>query len=343
MTKVPYLDREISFDDHLENIVSLHTGNRGAPLWKKKFKEKNLKPRDICDLEDLLSHLGPVDPQILVDQPLLLKPEYLKRPLQANSSGTDDKKKTVFLSDKTVNVIIKYSDYVLSHVYNLGKNVNWLIQGPYGIFERTMIDLVRSRGGTPYFCGLETRGQKKIAEEFGRTRDMQMFKQHFAPVIEYSQQALGFDKNIKVLRTASPFALFFDELFGDIYRKGMEALVISGMNFSPQIFDNLKTMWKKVIPSYGYFASGDAYHIPIANDNDLNYYPNWPFVVFEVTDEDNKFVKYLEEGHTTIFVLRDDLLLISKEREFATKIPPTRWDNSYYFPWDGIRNPYRKL
>jgi hypothetical protein len=113
--------------------------------------------------------------------------------------------------------------------------------------------------------------------------------------------------------------------------------MVSGLGYNQQNHEMLKQKFKSIIPSYGYFAFGDA--LGIYKNGNLDYYPAFPYTIFSVVKENGEIAKYGEEGNPLFVIARPDLLLVLKEsNEYATRVSPTD-----KFNWDGIRNPYRKL
>ncbi|MGC8812590.1 MAG: hypothetical protein ACP5O8_03350 [Candidatus Aenigmatarchaeota archaeon] len=99
----------------------------------------------------------------------------------------------------------------------------------------------------------------------------------------------------------------------------------------------MKQKFREVIPSYGYFAFGDA--LGLYKNGSLSYYPAFPYTIFSVAKENGEIAKYGEEGNPLFVIARKDLFLVLKENnEFARRAQPAE-----KFFWDGIRNPCRRI
>jgi hypothetical protein len=205
----------------------------------------------------------------------------------------------------------------------------------YKDINEGMINLL---GRIPYFVGLRVEGIKPIMEKAmakGLEEMIKVVKEYFAPEIEKTRRFLEHDEDINFMRSAWMMLAPFELFFGD--KKNIETVMISGLGYNQQNHEMLKQKFKTVIPSYGYFAFGDA--LGKYENGNLSYYPAFPYTIFTVVKENGEIAKYGEEGNPLFVVARPDLLLVLKEsNEFAIRALPTE-----KFLWDGIRNPYRRL
>ena len=231
----------------------------------------------------------------------------------------------------------KQAEYLHYYLSRMGvKMRSAIIQGPTSVYKDVNERVVQLFGGTPYFVGLRVEGLKPVIEDAARKGPAEMVrvvKEFFAPEIEKTRRFLEYDSEINFMRSAWMMLAPFEEFFGD--KRNIEAVMTSGLGYTAQNHELLKQKFKTVIPSYGYFAFGDALE-KYANGN-MDYYPAFPYTIFAVTKPDGELAKNGEKGNPLFIIARKDLLLVLKEdNETAEKAPPTE-----EYPWNGIRNPKR--
>ena len=215
---------------------------------------------------------------------------------------------------------------------------NAIIQGPASVYKDVNEGVVNKFGGVPYFLPIPVGSIRKQELEYalkaGKEETIKLMKKYFGNVIENTRRFLERDKKINFMRSASVFLAYFEDLFGD---RKLDGVMVSGLGYSPQQHEFLKTKFKNVFPSYGYFAFGDA--LGKYTNGNLDYYPAFPYAMFTVIREDGELAKYGEEGNPLFVIARPDLFLVLREaNEYVVRTPPTD-----EFKWDGIRNPYRKI
>jgi hypothetical protein len=107
---------------------------------------------------------------------------------------------------------------------------------------------------------------------------IKVVKEYFAPEIEKTRRFLEHDENINFIRSAWMMLAPFEQFFGE--RRNIEAVMTSGLGYRAQNHELLKRKFKTVIPSYSYFAFGDALG-KYANGN-LDYYPAFPYTMYMI-------------------------------------------------------------
>ena len=333
---IPYENnRKIDLEMYLYNTLSFH--NQNTPYW-----QKNLAPRQIDDLisndfEETLSNLSKleVDQALLRNNWLEFKPKILKNVKYSFSSGTTGPQKYCLWSPAYIE---KQADYLSYYLKKRARIKNAILQGPASVYKDVNELAINKLGGVPYFIALRVEGLKPVIEKAaskGPRELIRVVKEWFGPEIEKTRRILEHDENVNFMRTAWMMAGFFEEFFGD--RRNIDTVMVSGLGYSPQNHEMLKSKFSKVIPSYGYFAFGDA--LGKYSNGNLDYHPPFPYAIFSVVKANGEIAKYGEEGHPLFIVARPDLFLVLKEaNEYARRIQPKE-----EFPWDGIRNPHRKI
>ena len=331
---VPWENRKIDLEAYLYDMLEFHKIN--TPYWKNVLMPNLIEETITSDLEDTLYNLSKleVDQSLLRTDWLSFKPKNLKNVKYSFSSGTTGPQKYCLWSDDYIKKQAEYTSYYLRD-----KDIkNAIIHGPASVYKDVNEKAINLLGGIPYFVGLRVEGIKPIMEKAiakGPEEMVKVLKKYFAPEIEKTRIFLEHDENINFMRGAWMMLAFFELFFGD--KRNIETVMVSGLGYTPQNHELLKQKFKKVIPSYGYFAFGDA--LGKYKKGNLSYYPAFPYVIFTILKEDGEIAKYGEEGNPLFVIVRPDLLLVLKEsNEFARRAPPAE-----KFPWDGIRNPYRKI
>jgi len=331
---VPWENRKIDLEAYLCDMLEYHRLN--TPYWQKRLTPKLVEETVTSNLEETLYNLSKleVDQNLLRTDWLSFKPRDLKNVKCSFSSGTTGPQKYCLWSEDYVRKQAEYSSYYLRD-----KGIkNAIIQGPTSVYKDINEGMINLLGGIPYFVGLRVEGIKPLMEKAmakGPEEMIKVVKEYFAPEIEKTRRFLEHDEDINFMRSAWMMLAPFELFFGD--KRNIDTVMISGLGYNQQNHEMLKQKFKTVIPSYGYFAFGDA--LGKYENGNLSYYPAFPYTIFTVVKENGEIAKYGEEGNPLFVVARPDLLLVLKEsNEFARRVPPTE-----KFEWDGIRNPYRRI
>ncbi|MGB9693878.1 MAG: hypothetical protein ACPLYF_03450 [Fervidobacterium sp.] len=335
-TFVPYENKEIDIETYLYNILEHHS--RNTPYWQKKLTPKMIEEIVSSSMEETIYNLSKleVDQSSLRTDWMSFKPKNLKNAKCSFSSGTTGPQKYCIWSE---GYIEKQAKYLSHYISKRGIKIkNAVIQGPTSVYKDVNERFINKIGGTPYFVGLRVEGLKPIIEKAaakGQEEVIKVVKEYFEPEIEKTRRFLEHDKEINFMRSAWMMLAPFEIFFGD--KRNIETVMVSGLGFTQQHHQMLKQKFENVIPSYGYFAFGDA--LGRENNGNLDYYPAYPYAIFTTVKNDGEIAKYGEEAHPLFIIARKDLLLVLKEeKEFTKRTPP-----SEEFPWDGIRNPYRTV
>lgn len=334
--QVPYLNKEISLEKYLFSVLESHMEK--TPYWKRNLNQKIIEDTVIDNLDETLYNLSKleVDQNLLSTKWLDFKPINLKYSRTSFSSGTTGPQKNCKWSMSYINDLAKYLHY---HLSLQGIQIqSAILQGPTSVYKDVNERLVDLFGGDPYFVGLRVEGIKPIMEDAARKGPQELIrvvKEYFAPEIEKTKIILKNDDNVNFMRSAWMMLASFEKFFGN--KRNIDTVMVSGLGYSPQNHEMLLQKFKNVIPSYGYFAFGDA--LGKYSNGNIDYYPPFPHAIFGVIKEDGEIAKYGEEGNPLFVIARPDLFLVLKEsNEFVRRARPVD-----EFNWDGIRNPYRKI
>jgi hypothetical protein len=329
---VPWENKKIDLEAYLCNILEYHRLN--TPYWQKRLTPKLIEETVTSNLEETLCNLSKleVDQNLLRTDWLSFKPRELKNVKCSFSSGTTGPQKYCLWSEDYVRKQAEYNSYYLRD-----KDIKHaVIHGPTSVYKDINEGMINLLGGIPYFVGLRVEGIKPVMERAaakGSEKMIKVVKKYFAPEIEKTRRFLEHDENINFMRTAWMMLAPFEQFFGE--KRNIEAVMTSGLGYTAQNHELLKQKFKTVIPSYGYFAFGDA--VGRYTNGNLDYYPAFPYTIFEVVKPNGEPAKYGEKGNPLFIIARKDLFLVLKEdSETAEKAPPTD-----EHPWNGIRNPQR--
>ncbi|MEM2293107.1 MAG: hypothetical protein QXX41_07500 [Nitrososphaerota archaeon] len=263
------------------------------------------------------------------------KPKGLTKAKCSFSSGTTGPQKYCIWSE---DYIKRLANYISHYVGKQVKIKHAIIQGPNNVYKDFNELAINILGGLPYFVGLRVEGTKPLLEkavEKGPQEIIRVFKEYFGPEIEKTKRFLEYDANINFMRSAWMMLAFFEQFFG--HKRNVDTVMVSGLGYAPSNHQLLQQKFKTVIPSYGYFAFGDA--LGKYTNGNLDYHPAFPYAIFTVINEKGEIVKYGEEGNPLFVIARPDLFLVLKEsNEYAIRTQPKE-----EFPWDGIRNPRRNV
>jgi hypothetical protein len=332
--QIPWENRKIDLEAYLCDILEYH--RLTTPYWQKRLTPKLIEETVTSNLEETLYNLSKleVDQNLLRTDWLSFKPINLKNVKCSFSSGTTGPQKYCLWSEDYIRKQAEYDSYYLRD-----KGIkNAIIQGPTSVYKDINEGMINLLGGIPYFVGLRVEGIKPLMEKAaakGPEEMIKVIKEYFAPEIEKTRRFLEHDEDINFMRSAWMMLAPFELFFGD--KRNVDTVMVSGLGYNQKNHEMLKQKFKTVIPSYGYFAFGDA--LGKYENGNLSYYPAFPYTIFTVVKENGEIAKYGEEGNPLFVVARLDLLLVLKEsNEFAGRAPPTE-----KFEWDGIRNPYRRI
>ena len=333
---VPWENRKIDLEAYLCEILEYHRVS--TPYWQERLTPKLIEETVTNNLEETLYNLSKleVDQNLLRTNWLSFTPINLENPRWSFSSGTTGEPKYCFWSEDYAKKQAHYLSFYLRD--KVPGRPHTIIHGPASVYKEVNERAINLLGGVPYFIPLRIYGLKPIMERAmakGPEEMIKVVKEYFSLEIEKTKHLLKYDDSITFMRSAWVMLAPFELLFGD--KRNVDTAMVSGLGYNQQNHEMLKQKFKDVIPSYGYFAFGDA--LGKYENGNLSYYPAFPYAIFTVVKENGEIAKYGEEGNPLFVVARPDLLLVLKENnEFARRAPPTE-----KFEWDGIRNPYRRL
>jgi len=339
MAKTEY--QKINLNDHLAEIIEIHFDPKGGtPFWLKKQEEIGLKVKKEINSVDDLYKLGFADENLLREKPTeyfvpkKVWKEERSKILHCESSGTTGPRKYIPWHQDFSEYIIKWYNFNLDN-YGVPLNENWIAAGPGGLFEDHIKTVARSRGGFPFFFGIDPKHAKKSLEE---GKFIENYTHLFEEMNALSKkEKIGVVVIVPQLSEILPNYLNMNDLkavlFGGVgfhgepeeYRKGLKS------------YRKFKEIFKGKITGgwYGNAFWGPAFHLSDESDN-LNYYPPYPYTVFEVINPKNpeEKVKYEKRGRVKFHRLTKEFFWPNAlERDAANRIRP-----KYPFNWDGVQN-----
>jgi len=324
--------------EHWEAVRDINFDEKsGAPYWVKAAKEAGINPKnDLDTLQDFFcSPISLCDESILKVKPIT---EFIPKSVQKGStsiltsSGSMGKKKEVAWSETALNYAADYANYCFDRM-GIPRSIDWVVQGPYGIFQGVVRRALEKRGGLIHSAGVETRNLKrhfaslKNEEEFSSNQYLQAT---LGPAIEFTQDILAKEK-IGGLVTAIQMLPLFVNFEGF---ENIEAIYFSGMEIPEEMYK----FWRgklphiKFISSFGHHNLGFSYSTPF---EDEPYYPPSPLSAIYVTDKNdpNRIVGYGERGRHKILRADYAFLWSQLDRDYSVRVAPQE-----EFKWDGIKD-----
>ena len=329
---------EAFLQQHWINIRDIHFDeNFGTPYWINAAKEAKIDPKnDLDTLQDFLdSPISLCNEDILKVKPIshfIPKSSQLSNVSILTSSGSVGKKKEVVWSEAGLEYAAEYASYCFDRM-RIRRNIDWVVQGPYGIFQTVVRKALAKRGGLIHSAGVETRNLKielakiKSEEDFKSNQFLQIT---LGPAIEFTYDMLAKEK-IGGLVTAIHFLSMLVSAmgFGNI-----EAIYLSGMEMPKEMYK----FWKEKLPhikfitSFGHHNLGFAYSTPLPDEP---YYPPSPLSLVYIVKENNPYslVGYGERGRHRILRMDEYFLWSQLDRDYSIRVQPQE-----EFKWDGFKD-----
>ena len=337
MVHIPYLGKELNLNEWLANIIETHFNPKnGTPYWIKKKEGLGFDPKkDVTSIDDLV-HFSNANEADLRNYPI----EYfMPRNIPKNdfdigeSSGTTGPKKRIPWHREITSDIIGFYDFNLD-LWGIKKGINFLAIGPSGLYERHIQNVAKGRGGLCFFIGIEPKGMKDALSgvSWFKPWKLRHLVQYMKPITEEFNQIMK-QQDIGVMISAPQMLKKYPK---EMDVSNLEAVLWGGVGLTPTDYGELKDMYgkTKVTGWYGNIFWGPAFNMP-AKDNELRYYPPFPYASFEIVDpETHKPVGYGEYGQVRFSRLGKDFFWPNQlERDTAIKIK----GDSHYF-WNGAQN-----
>lgn len=329
---------EILLQQHWEAIRNKHFDeNSGTPYWINTAKEAGIDPNnDLDTLKDFLdSPISLCDENVLKDKSIryfIPKSSQLSNVSILTSSGSVGKKKEVAWSEAGLEYAAEYANYSFDRM-GIRKNIDWIVQGPYGIFQTVVRRALAKRGGLIHSAGVETRNLKielakiKSEEDFKSNQFLQI---SLGPAIEFTYDTLAKEK-IGGLITAIHF---LSTLVGAKGFENVEAIYLSGMEMPKEMYNSWKNKLPhiKFITSFGHHNLGFAYSTPLPDEP---YYTSSPLSLVHIVKENDPYslVGYGKRGRHKILRMDPAFLWSQLDRDYSTRVAPQA-----EYKWDGFRD-----
>ncbi len=357
---VPYLDKGFDIDAYISDIVKLHGDKKkGSPYWIK-WQEKTGIDITSIDCIDDLSILSLHEPDVFKVESGLTSLDLIPKSLRDQrgtlfptvSSGTTSVKKTALRNSEYRIGSAQWWSYNLDY-YKIPRGLDCFGVGTAQFWGKNVEDSINARNGIFYPIYVETRGVKNVLVEVtklksaGREEEaLEIMGKTFGPMIEETARIVT---SIQPGIMSNPATIYLEVLPlmpGD-WREKLQCAIVGGDSFGPEAFKTITEMYPKakVIPYFGHFLTGAAFHRPNKSIKkvtglkskpfDCNYYPSYPWNITTVIDDKKEVVDFGEEGRLVLTTL-DKALLWRGLEDVVDRLPPCS-DLS----WEGFRNARR--
>jgi len=328
---------EETLQDHWETVRKIHFDrDSGTPYWISKAKKYGINPNGFHTLQDFLdSSISLCDEEEIKAKPIShFIPKSTKRSgLRVfTSSGSVGKKKEVPWTD----IGLDYASDYACHMFDrngISRGIDWIVQGPYGIWQETVYRIITKRDGVVHSAGIESRGIKKLFAEISSPED---FAKNM-PLQVTVGPASEFTADIMLKEKVEGLATALANLPSVVGLPGFEnikAIYLSGMELPKEQYDH----WREALPhikfisSFGHHQLGFSYNPPSQYET---YYPPSPLSLIYVVRSSNphELVNYGERGRQKILRMDDVLLWCQLDRDYSIRVSPQgEWK------WDGIKD-----
>jgi len=347
---LPYRGKTVDPDDYLQTVVDIHFDEvYGSPYWNEVHEElkeeygEDFDVRDAIetydDLADVLPEADEEDikqrsveefmPRLFHREPdveardadsyeeLTPDPAYFD---MSKSSGTTGRKKIMPWREAVSSEIADWYNYNLD-IRDTGDG-NWLVCGPYGLYEKHMEETISDRGGIPYFTGIETRRFKTQMKRLGGLMEepLETLKNvrelpstlasavkgmvRMKPTIDVLEEELRSEEIENIASAPKLVEMLHDEFDADGTEsdpEDIDTILVSGAAVTEEAVEDLEELYENadVVPMYATSFTGPSFDVPEAED--IEYHPLEPFVSFEVRGEgdgldERESVPYGERG-----------------------------------------------
>lgn len=324
--------------NHWETVRDIHFDVKsGTPYWVNAAKEAKIDPKnDLDTLQDFLdSPISLCDESVLKVRSIT---EFIPKSLQKSdisiltSSGSVGKKKEVAWSEDGLEYAAKYANYCFDRM-GIPRNIDWVVQGPYGIFQGVVRKALVKRGGLIHSAGVETRNLKihfadiKSEEDFENNQFLQIT---LGPAIEFTKDTLAKEK-IGGLVTAIQL------LPSIVSAKGFEniqAIYLSGMEIPKEMYK----FWREKLPHIKFISSFGHHNLGFSYSTlfpDEPYYSPSPLSEIYVVNENDPYslVDYGKRGRHKIVRMDPAFLWSQLDRDYSVRVAPQE-----EYKWDGIKD-----
>lgn len=328
---------ESLLQQHWEMVRSIHFDkNSGTPYWLNKAQEYDINPNSLHTLQDFLD--SPIS--LCEESEINQKPISYFIPKSTNrhglriftSSGSVGKKKEVPWTDIGLNYVSDYANYMFDKS-GISRGIDWIVQGPYGIWQEAVYKILTKRDGLVHSAGIESRGIKKhfaeikSPEDFAKNIPLQVT---IGPASEFTADTMVKEK-IKGIATALAVLPSIVSLPGF---ENIETIYLSGMELPKEQYE----FWRKSLPhikfisSFGHHQIGYAYNLPSQYET---YYSPSPLSLIYVVDKNNpnRVVEYGERGRHKTLRMDNVFLWCQLDRDYSERVPPPK-----ELKWDGIKD-----
>lgn len=354
-TYLPHQDRSVDADAYLRTVIDIQFDEEyGAPYWREVAEDLDFDPREEIHGFDDLRRLPEADETDIKERsvedfiPELFytdgTPDTELFDL-SKSSGTTGRKKIMPWRKTLSDEAVEWYTYNLEERDHTGGD--WLVAGPYGLYEKHIEGMANANDGFAHFTGLETRKLKEQLRDFGQLIDEPLGFMKDAgtdlPTSLWSAAKGGLrgqrmlqvleedllSEDISNLATHPTVAerlydvLTQDETVSD--PDDIQTLLVSGAAMDSDTLEDLGELYSnaEIIPMYATSFTGPAFDEP--KSESIDYYSPAPFVTFDVlepgaTYAERESAKEGQRGQVVINRVAEDFFWPNQtERETAER------------------------
>lgn len=339
---LPHADRVVDRDQYTVDMLAAHTDPEvGAPYWQEveeALQEDGVVLHDaVSEYEDLWSALPAADEEVLRNRPFIdfLPAQYEPEDIDlSKSSGTTGPKKLMPWDRDISEMAVDWYTHNLDE-HGTGDG-DWLVCGPYGLYEKHLEAAANRRGGHCYFSGIETR---KLKKKFASRNPLDILRglARMSPTLQTIREDLESER-IENIASAPVVAEKMHGMLEDEATVSapddIDTILISGTGIDDGTVADLEEMYENatVVPMYATSFTGPAFDTPYTED--IRYFPMQPVASLDVRDEEGNRVEYRERGRVVINRMGPAFFWPNQEeRETAVRVPAPE---EAPFDWDGI-------
>lgn len=346
---VPHKDKHVDADRYLRTVIAIQFDeDHGSPYWREQAEELDIDPRETIEGFDDLDRLPEADeddireyevrdlvPELFGDEDGI-DPGYID--LSKSSGTTGQKKLMPWLRTTSADTADWYAHHIDEHTDTDG---DWLVCGPYGLFEKHHEQFTDQQDAFAYFTGMESKGLKRelraldaIQDSWFNAVDPRTAYQGARGMLRLSatQDALADDlqnQDVTGISTAPPIAEQVHGLLEDDSTasdpEDIEAVLLGGTAINEDSVDRIEQLYPEadVMTMYATSFTGPAFE---QDSGSLTYRPPEPFMTFDVREardgslDDRETVEYGERGQVVFHRISEGFFWPNQaERETAVR------------------------